>query len=95
MVKRYVPIALNSIYASYGLIKRPEDVPIGDKDNLGAKLERQIQKKYEVKEAIVEQFDEYGEELQFSDKASSSDGEESKAEESQEENEPSLDGESS
>ena len=40
-----------------------------------------------MKEAIVEEFDEYGEELHFSDKASSSDGEEVKAEESNEVNE--------
>ena len=64
LINKYVPIALNNIYQQYGMIEKKEDLPEGDKNNLGQKMEQKIQNKYAVAQVIAEEeFDEYGQEL--------------------------------
>ena len=43
MIKKYVPIALNNIYLSYGMVSKKEQVPAGDQGNFGARVEQKIQ----------------------------------------------------
>ncbi len=38
---------------------------MGDKDNVGQKVEKKIQDKYKVADAINEEDDDYGQELDF------------------------------
>lgn len=66
MINKYVPIALNNIYSAYGMVDKKDDVPAGDKGNVGQRVEQKIQQKYQV-DAIQEEedVDEYGEELAF------------------------------
>ena len=48
------------------MVERREDVPQGDQGNVGQKAEQKIAEKYKVSEAIAEEdFDEYGQELEF------------------------------
>ena len=42
LINKYVPIALNNIYAQHGMVQKKEDVPMGDKGNVGEKVERKI-----------------------------------------------------
>lgn len=42
LVNKYVPIALNNIYQTYGIVERSEDVPKGDQDNVGQQVEQKI-----------------------------------------------------
>lgn len=61
------------------MVERREDVPQGDQGNVGQKAEQKIAEKYKVSEAIAEEdFDEYGQELEFEDSEGSD--EESKTE---------------
>ena len=53
---------MNNIYQTYGMVDKNEDVPRGDQDNVGQKVEQKIQEKYKVQDAIDEEqdYDEYG-----------------------------------
>ena len=78
MINKYVPIALNNIYLSYGMVERKDQVPMGDQNNLGQLVEQKINEKYKVSDAINEEDDleDYGEELAFEEDKSDSDKEE-------------------
>ena len=80
MINKYVPIALNNIYAAYGMVEKKDQIPMGDQGNVGARVEQKIKEKYKVSDAIDEEdnVDEYGEELAFED-GTDSEEEEDKA----------------
>ena len=63
-------MALNNIYQSHGMVENKEQIPVGDKGNVGQKVEEKIQQKYKVSADAIEEEDElneYGEELEFED----------------------------
>ena len=65
----------------YGVTENSEGTsgPI-DIKNVGQKAEKQIQEKYKVTNAIEEELDEYGEELEFDENEEGADNEEEEKE---------------
>ena len=62
------------------MVDKKEDIPTGDKGNLGEIVEKKIQDKYAVSDAIAEEeFDEYGQELEFKDDEDNNSAEEADA----------------